>query len=482
MSLSTRHLLGVLFREEWRLHSRLFGGWRFALFPAVVAVVAVATAGGVSFVGTDTDVLVAGLHVVVVALGLQVGTVGLVGRDALEDLLGETTLLLFSARTLPIEPKRLLVAFLLKDLLYYAALFLFPLCVGLVPLVVTGDLSPVDLPLLFATTVGTFVVGAAASFALVGIYTRSRRAAVVVAVVAVATFLAAGTRVLVLTPYGLVDGLRPTPIVASLLATVVFVVVGIALFAFDRHDPVRTADERFDRLHRRLRPVDGHGVLAKSLLEVGRSSGGLWKVVFSQAIVFVVVAAILAYLPAAIPVRPAPGLTIAAVMALGTFTTYNWLCQFDDTRFYARYPVTMRAVFRAKLLAFCILALPVGVGFIALGVAVFGTETMLLGVVTFPPLSLYVFGVTAYLAGLEPTELLFDTPVFAGFTVATMAVLLPLVVAAIAFPLAPLRIAAGSLALSIAAGGVGGYLSLRAGNRWERKALAGTRREEGRGT
>jgi hypothetical protein len=175
-----------------------------------------------------------------------------------------------------------------------------------------------------------------------------------------------------------------------------------------------------------------------------------------------------------VPVRPEPGLTIAAVLALGSFTTYNWLCQFDDTDFYLRYPVELSEVFRAKLLGFCLLALPSGLAFLGAGVLVFGTGTMLVGVAVFAPLCLYVFGVTTYVAGLEPTELLFDTPVFAGFTLAMMVVLIPLVVAAIAFTLAPTGLALGSVAYAALSGVAGIALYRRAGPRWERKALAGT--------
>ena len=124
MTLSTRYLLRLMTVEEWRLHSCMFGGRRFALFPLFVAAVAAGTAAFFALANADAGLLVDGLHLVVAALGLQVGTVGLVGRDALDDLLGETALLLFSARTLPLEPRKLLVAFLVKDVGYYAVLFL----------------------------------------------------------------------------------------------------------------------------------------------------------------------------------------------------------------------------------------------------------------------------------------------------------------------------------------------------------------------
>lgn len=471
MSLSTRTLLWTMAVEEWRLHSRLFGGRRFALFPVFVALVAAATAAFFALASADTDLLIAGLHVVVAVLGLQVGTVGLVGRDALEDLLGETTLLLFSARILPVEPKRLLVAFLVKDVAYYAVLFLLPLTVGLVPLVLLAELPLGDLPLLFVTSVGTFAIGVAASFALVGVYTRSRLATLGIVSAVVAALLGGGETVISLTPYGLLDGVEPFTVVASVLVPVGLGVVGIALFRFDRRPVSRTAVDRFDALHRRLRRLDDTGVLVKSLLDVARSSGGLWKVAFSQGLVFAVVAVLLVFLPDVLVVRPEPGLTIAAVLALGSFTTYNWLCQFDSPEFYLRYPVSLAAVFRAKLLAFCLLALPTGIAFLAVGIVAFGTGTMLVGIAVFAPLCVYVFGVTAYIAGLEPTELLFDTPVFVGFTAAVMVVLVPLVVAAIAFPLAPIRLAVGSVGLAVLAGGVGLWLYSKAGVRWERETM-----------
>jgi hypothetical protein len=473
MSLSTGYLLRMMALEEWRLHSRTFGGRRFALFPLFVACVAGGTATFFAVADAGTGLLVAGLHLVVAALGLQVGTVGLVGRDALEDLLGETTLLLFSARTLPVSPKRLLVAFLLKDVGYYAVLFLLPLVAGLLPLVVFADLSASRLPFLFLTTAGMFALGVAASFALVGVYTRSREATIAIVVATAAALLLDGGRLLAATPYGLLDGIGAPTVVASLVLPLALGVAGVALFQFDRRPRTRTAVDRFQALYRNLGAADEQGLLAKSLLDVVRSSGGLWKVVFSQGLVFAVLAVLLAFLPDVVPVRPEPGLTIASVLALGSFTTYNWLCQFDDAEFYLRYPVSLDAVFRAKLLGFSMLALPAGSLFLALGIVVFGTGTMLVGIAVFAPLCLYVFGVTAYVAGLDPTELLFDTPVFAGFTIAMMVALIPLVVAAIAYSLRPTALALGSVAYASLAAVVGVLLYRRAGSRWERKARSG---------
>lgn len=470
MSLPYPYLLGQLAREEWRMHAHLFGGRRFALFPAFVASVSAGTAVFFALAGAATGTLVLGLHVIVALLGLQVGTVGFEGRDALENLLGDTTLLLFSARTLPVSERRLLVAFLLKDVGYYVVLFVAPIVAGMVPLAVLGDLPASALPVLFVTTAGMFALGVAASVALVGLATRSRTATVLVVLAIAVGAVLRGGALLSVTPYALYA--RPTPlaVVGTLVLPVALAAAGIALFRFDRRSPARTAQNQFRALHRRLGAYDRQGALSKSLLDVARSSGGLWKVVFSQGLVFVVLAVLLRFLPDVVPVRPAPGLTLAAILSMGTFTTYNWLCQFEDAAFYLRYPVDLETVFRGKLYGFVLLAIPTGLAYLVLGSALFSLRSMAVGVVAFPPLALYVFGVTAYVAGLRPTELLFDTPTFATFTAAELVVLLPLVIGAIAYPLAPVEIAAGAVVLSLLAGAVGYALYRRAGPRWTRKA------------
>jgi hypothetical protein len=472
MALPYRYLFGQLVREEWRLHSQLFGPRRFAVFPLFVACVAAGATTFFALAAVDPRTLVAGVHVLVLLVGLQVGTVGLVGRDALEDLLGDTTLLLYSARTLPVSLERLLFVFLLKDVAYYAVLFVLPLVVGLAPLVALSGLAPATVAVSAVTASWTFALGVATSLALVSVYTRTRIGVTVVVVALAAAVALRGGQVLSLTPYRLTVAPSLTAAAVSLLVTLVLAAVGVALFDFDRRTPARTATNRFRALHRRLGRFDEQGVLAKSLLDVHRSSGGFWKVVFSQGLVFAVLAVLLGSLPRIVPIQPSPGLSVAAILALGTFTTYNWLCQFEDERFYLRYPVPLGTVFRGKLRAFALLAFPVGLGYLALGALVFDPGTALLGAVVFVPLSVYVFGVTAYVAGVQPNELLFDTPTFAVFSVAMALVLIPIVVVAIAYRTAPLELSLGAVALSLAAGGLGYLLYRRTGARWAEKARA----------
>src|SRR6056297_1630585 len=165
----TLHLFRRMLREEWRLHEELFGGGRFGAFPVVVTVLAAAGFELLRVTGTEFGAVVAGLHGLVFFFGLQVGTIGLVGRDALRDVLGDVTLLVFSARTLPVSWNRLLAMFLLKDLVYYTGFFLAPLALAAVPSAFGAGVSPGQIALVWVTLVGAFALGVTLSLTLAGL-------------------------------------------------------------------------------------------------------------------------------------------------------------------------------------------------------------------------------------------------------------------------------------------------------------------------
>jgi len=116
--------------------------------------------------GTDPAATVAGVHALVALFGIQTGSAGLIGADAMRDLLGDRTLLVFSARTLPLAPRRLIGLFVLKDAGYYTALFLLPLSVALAPFV------GVRLPLLWLSLSATFALGLALALLAIALSTR----------------------------------------------------------------------------------------------------------------------------------------------------------------------------------------------------------------------------------------------------------------------------------------------------------------------
>lgn len=470
MSLNRRLFVEML-REEWRMHADLFGGVRFAAFPLFV----LGLGGGAVWLLTETaiasvDTLIVGVHALVFAFGLQTGTTAFLGQDAMENLLGEMTLIIFTARTLPVSQRRLLAVFLVKDAVYYAGLFLLPMALSFSPAVAVGLLAPLDVAVLWGTATATFLLGVTVTFAGIALATRGVPGRAVALAVAVAVGLGwAGDVDLVrFTPYGLYDGATVLEAAAVLAAVPVLAVLGVTTYDANYETPARSATDAYASWHDRL-PFDD-ALTAKTLLDLSRSSGGFVKVLFSGSILLVVGVFLLELAAEIASVDPAPGVTLGAILGLSAFTTYNWLTQFDDVEDYLSYPLDVSDVLRAKRRAFLVVSIPSGLAFY--GVALLwefaSVGDAAAGVVVHVGLQLYLFGVTIYLAGFSPNEFLFDTVLFATFTVAVAAPVVPIVVAGFVVTTGTSALLAAIAAAGLVLAVVGALLARRATTKWER--------------
>ena len=458
----TGTLFRWLVREEWRLHSHLFGGGRFATFPVVVAALTAVGTWLLPLTGTPIETVAGGLVALVAFFGLQVGTIGLVGRDALRDVLGELTLLVFSARTLPLSWRRLLTTFLLKDVCYYTGFVLTPAVAGYGVIAVASGTAPAGVALLWLAVVAAFAFGASLSLALVAVATRNRLAFAGGLVAGTLAVVGLGVDPVVYTPYALYADPSPGTAVRAVLPTLALAAVGIALFR-----PVDDAGSARHRTPERLFTGISDPLTRQSLLSVARSSGSVGKVVFSMGVLFAVTALLLDRITAATGIRPQPGVAFGTLLGLGAFTTYSWVTQFDSPRSYLRYPVAYADVFAGTLRAYLVLSLSAAAAYLAVATLWYPAAALAVGALVVPGVAVYVFGVAAYLTGLSPNELLFDTALFTVFGAALAALAVPLLVVALVVSLAPLAAVGGAVALATVAGAVGWWLTGRAGPRWE---------------
>ncbi len=456
-----------MLREEYRLHTHLFGGRRFVLFPAFVAALAAGAAEVLTIAGTDLGSAIAGAHAMVFLFGLHTGSIGFVGRDAQRNLLPTGTLLVFTARTLPLSRRRLIAVFLAKDAVYYAGLFLVPLTLGFAPAVADGRLAPVDLPVLWASVTATFVLGAAVTFAAIAFSTRGMPGWVALVGLSGAAGLVWTVESLVqFTPYALYADRTPVALVGTAVAVVALVGVGLAVYDPTYERPARSATNAFRAWHARL--PTGDGLLTKTLLDVSRSSGGLFKLLFSAGILFAVSAFLIEFAGDLTGRPPSTGVSFGAILGLTAFTTYNWLTSTDSPDEYLPYPVSVGNVFRAKFRAFLLLGPPVGLLFLVLAAVWQGIRPLeaLVGVALLVGLQLYMFGVTVYLTGLSPDEFLFDTLLFAAFTFAIAAAVVPVLIVGFVLAPVPPEWLAGLTAMGTLLAGAGLALYRRAIPRW----------------
>lgn len=464
----TRRVFVEMLREEWRMHSHLFRGSHFAVFPVLIAALTGGAAWLLVTAGSDPRSVFAGLHVLGFIFGLHTGSIGFVGRDALENLLGELTLLVFAARTLPLSQNRLLSVFVVKDVVYYTLLFLLPISLGTgVAVYGIGEFSVVSRALLLWTTLTlTFVLGLGSTIAILGLAARGLSGLTMLAVfgVVVGIALAGGIDVVTYTPYGVFLAQTAPRIGATLAALLAVFLIGAITFDATTSRPARTVTPAFRRWWRRI----GDPVATKTLLDVHRGSGGFGKVLFSAAILFGVTAGLVDLAGQVTGVSPSVGISFGAILGLSGFTTYNWLTQSDDIDSYLVHPLTVSSVFEAKFRAFLLLGPLVGLAFYALALVWRASPVAeaLVGAVLLVGVACYIFGTTVYLTGLSPNEFLFNTALFAVFGLAMIIPLVPILVVGFALEHISPGLLMGLGACGVALGVVGLGLHRRSLPKW----------------
>lgn len=428
-----------MLKEEWRLHTSLFGGARFALFPVLLTGLVLGTVATITTFGVPATTSLVAMHVLVALFGLQTGSIVFLGEDALENLLGNLTLLVYSARTLPVSQRRLLGIFLIKDLVYYAGLFITPLTLGLLPLVLLTGLPALTLAATWLSLTLTFLFGM--SITIIGVSLRTHRFTGFLLggtlALLVGGFVATGTPLLQLTPYAIVDAvLTPRQSVWVALGRwlgIVTVVAGGALLVFEpaTHQPTRTVSPRYRLLTTTILGGNRrHGIIAKTLVDLHRSSGGYLKLVFSAGILTVVTAYGITLSQQITGRTPLTGIAFGSVLGLLAFPVYNWITQLDAPSEYQTLPYTIADLFHAKRTAFLLLAFPLSCAYYGAALLVYGFQwhTAVLGAGLLVTTTHLVFAVTVYIAGYHPNEFLFDVVQFAKFTVSLLLGIVPVVV------------------------------------------------------
>ena len=468
-------IIGTLVREEWRLHARLFGGWRFLLVPAVIAVAAAGGARALIVADTSAGSIVLGVHLFAIGFGLYAGTAGFAGSDMLEDLFGELSFLLATTETLPLSRRLLLGLFLLKDAGYYGLLFVLPMAVAGVGVVGLSLSTPFVVGALWLSLWLAFVAGMAATVTAIALRTRGVPSLAILGGVILIVLLirhaeVSGTMVSMLVTEG------RGPVASLALATAVAAVGAFALALYDpsHEPPTRTSAERFGRLEDQLPTSDP--LVVKSVLDLGRSSGGFAKPLVSVGILFALVAGLVGVVESITGLAPAPGIFFGGVLGLSAFTTYNWLTQVDDVEGYGALPVSIEAVFRAKRDAFVLVGAPTVALPYVLAVIWFDATRLdaLAGAAIAAGYSLYYYGLTVAVAGFSPNEFLFDGLRFATFSIAVAAVLVPTLVVGFAVVPPTSSVVIALVVASVCLGALGRSLSQWAGTHWSSRYRAGT--------
>ncbi len=407
----------AMVKEEWRLHSTIFGNLSFALFPVLIFWIALM---GTFLLPLFREALPAGnlsviIHSTFLMLGFMVGAFGLLGTEVMNRRFGQASLLSYSARSLPISERTIFTTFVIKDTVYYFFLWVFPFGLGFAVASPFIGLPPLVPALLLLTLTLAFLYGLCVIFFLSAVYSRSRKALALLLVI-----LASGGGVIIL-----FTGINPArffpPLMLftdfswgmlgiSCMVILLLFVASLLLFSPDVAGTSKHYQNHLSSLARRLSFFPTPPLTAKDLIDLSRSGSLVGQTLFSFLIPLIVIWFFLSVLEGYFPPH---GLLLmfACVTGVIASTMYTWLTMFDTFGAYACLPVSVRTLLVSKITSFSVLQLVP---------AVFIAATALLsgeGLYLFPALllclsiSFFSLGVTVWLTGLSPNVLVYDVKV-----------------------------------------------------------------------
>lgn len=416
-------LFRSMMKEEWRVHSTIFGSLSFALFPVFIFFVA--------FMGTFLLPLLrntippGGLALIIHAdfllLGFMVGAFGLLCGEMMTRRLGQTSLLIYSARTLPLSERFIFANFVVRDTVYYFILWVFPFAFGFM------CASPfVGVPwfvslLLLATLTLSFLIGLSGIFFLSTVYTRSKAALMLLLLAsavgwAAFSFLGGISPVLLFPPLLLFDSFDWASLLISVMLVIVLFGISIALFTPEFSGETKRYENDFTPLMKRLSFFPSPPLAAKDLIDLYRSGSAVGQTLFSFVVPLAVMWFFLALLSGFLPPH---GLLFLFAIVTGVIasTMYTWLTASDTYGTYACLPVGVRDLITSKITSFALLQLipAIFISFVAVisGEAVYLVPALVLCL----SVSFYGLGVTVWLTGLSPDVLVYDVKVMFAYFV-----------------------------------------------------------------
>jgi hypothetical protein len=410
-------LFVAMMKEEWRVHSTMFGSLSFAMFPVMIFGIAFMGAFLVPLMRTslpagDLTIIV---HANYLMLGIMVGGFGLLGNEMMNRRFGQASFLSYSARSLPLSDRFIFTNFVIKDTVYYFFLWVFPFGFGYVLA------SPfIHVPLssalfLLLTLTLSFLFGLCGIFFLSAVYGVSKPvlwALLLVIGAAVGAFsaLTAMNPALLFPPLLLYTAFSWTNLILSCVILAILFSVSLLLFNPESVGSEKKYPDRFTPLMEWFKSLPNPPLAAKDTIDLYRSGSVVGQTIFSFILPLAVIWFFLSLMDRFFPPH---GLLFLFAITTGVIasTMYTWVTMFDTFGPYACLPVAVSTLISSKLTTFSVLQLIPAV-FIAVMAVLSGQAAYIIpAVVLGISVSFFAVSVMAWLCGLSPNVLVYDVKV-----------------------------------------------------------------------
>jgi len=420
-------LFTAMFKEEWRMHSTLFGNLNFALFPVLIFAIA--------FMGTFILPLIAGVmdtlllsivvHAQFVLLGIMVGSFGILGKEVMNRRFGQASLIAYSARSLPVSERTVFLNFVVKDIVYYFILWVLPFGLGFMVASPFLGINPYYPLLLLLTLSVAFLLGLCTIFLLSAVYTRSKKALFAVLGILLAVFLASSiiytpeaAIATILLPVMLFSAFSYTALLLSLGIIAVLFALSIIFFTAEDTGSEKHYKNLLDSFSGRLDFLEENVLVAKDFIDLYRSGIGIGQTIFSFILPLGLIWLVLSFLDGFLTENNIM-FTIAVVTGIIASTIYTWVTEFDSISAYYFLPLNISSVIKAKAGTFTVLQVIPVVFIIAVGLLSGAAGSIPNAIALCLSVSFFEMALIVRMCGLEPGTMIYNVRVFLKYILVT---------------------------------------------------------------
>ncbi|MFY1113143.1 MAG: hypothetical protein AB3K77_15910 [Methanosarcinaceae archaeon] len=432
-----------MMKEEWRMHSSLFGHSGFALFPVFIFLFTffVSLVLPVFRVIVTDKGIALGMHYFFLLVGGMVGAFGLMGREFMNRRFGQASLITYSSRTLPVSERVVFLNFLVKDVVYYFFLYVLPFVAGFalaVKFMLPSAAESFKIPLLTLTLFLSFMIGLSVIFFLSTVYAHSGKAVLAGLLLSFSALLFASGNFNGETLYALpalAFYLVPSQTRQFLVSAFLVLVpsaLSLIFLKVDYPQVQKSFSNSFSGLSSRFGSYRYAAFVAKDFLDLKRSEGGLGKIIFSFLLPATLVWVLLSALGNVIPALDSL-LLFSLVLGVLSSSMYNWLTEFDLFASYSFLPLKVSDVIKSKLDSYAFLNVVPFVFLFGLGLRT-APYTLVPSLLVFLSISFYMVTVLVYLTGLYPSVNLYNGKTFALYALSIVPVLILNIVLSILGP------------------------------------------------
>jgi hypothetical protein len=409
-------LFTAMVKEEWRIHSTMFGSISFALFPVLIF--------GIAFMGSFIIPLVRKtlpvsnlaiiVHAMYLMLGLMVGGFGMLASEVMNRRFGQASLLAYSARSLPLSERVIFANFVVKDTVYYFFLWVFPFGFGYVLASQFIGASLAGALFLLLTLTLSFLFGLCGIFFLSTIYAWSRPVFwlfLLLLGIGFGGILATGQNpALFFPPLLLHNGFSWTNFLLSCIVLSYLFIVSLFLFNPESVGSEKKYRDSFTPLVQRFASLPNPPLAAKDTIDLYRSGSMIGQTIFSFVVPLAVIWFFLSLMSRFFPPHALLFLYAITTGVIAS-TMYTWVTMFDAFGPYACLPVAVSTLITSKLNTFAVLQIIPAVFIAAVAILAGEAAYLVPAVVLGIAVSFYAVGIMVWLCGLSPDVLVYDVKV-----------------------------------------------------------------------